>query len=612
MCGISGVIGKGPAVVTSSMVESMNEHIVHRGPDDGGSYIDDELNVGFGHRRLSIIDLSQDGHQPFISTDENLILIFNGEIYNYIEIKEKLSALGCTFRTKTDTEVILKAYEQWGEDCVTHFNGMWAIAILDKANDKVFLSRDRFGVKPLYFLDTDDFFYFGSEIKQILPFQNENKADLEVLSNFIVSGVSDYDDSTFFKGIKLVKSSFNYVFCLNEKKIKKSRYFQLEIDHGVAAESFEDSVSNFREKFNQSIKLRLRSDVKVGSCLSGGMDSSSVCAVASGMLSEGSEKLTAIHAKSSEKSTDESYYAKLVEDACNIDLDIIEPLIGDFTSQMEEVVYTQEEPFGSPSIFMQYFVMKRAKELGCKVMLDGQGGDETLLGYEKYYPAAYLDLYRKNGIGLTLNAILASAKNNKKMSLLWILKYFVASVFSGLRKVYLNKRSVFIKKSYLPSMIYFDDLSSKYLSSVYELQKYEIQHTNLPVLLRYEDKNSMRHSIETRLPFIDYKLLEYSLSVNSQHKIKGGWTKYLLRKSVETLLPSELIWRKSKLGFNAPEDNWVDARAEEMLGVIQKSKVINEICEIDKLNKMFAGLDSRLKWRLYSAALWEGVYDVTT
>jgi asparagine synthase (glutamine-hydrolysing) len=610
MCGISGVIGKGSNLVSNSILNEMNEKIVHRGPDDGGTFTDQELNVGFGHRRLSIIDLSDDGHQPFISENNELVLIFNGEIYNYLEVRDALSLLGVAFNTETDTEVVLKAYEYWGEECVTRFNGMWAISILDRKNKSVFFSRDRFGVKPLYYLDTEDFFCFGSEIKQLIPFCKEARANIELVTNFIVSGVSDYDDRTFFEQIKLIKPSHNYKYCLERKTLIESRYFNLEVDAETSEDSFSGSLLKFKDKFRQSIKLRLRSDVKVGSCLSGGMDSSAVCAVASEMLADDG-RLTAIHAKSTEKISDESYYAKLVGDSCDLKLDVIEPTINDFINNMEEVVYTQEEPFGSPSIFMQYFVMERAKELGCKVMLDGQGGDETLLGYEKYYPAAYLDLFRRDGLTASLKAVLSSARNNHKMSLIWISKYFIGSVFSTLRKVYLIRKSSFIKKDFRPKLKYFDKLSSKYLTSVFELQKYEIEHTNLPVLLRYEDKNSMRHSIETRLPFIDYELLQLSLSVDTKNKIKDGWTKYLLRKSVEQLLPDELVWRKDKLGFNAPEGNWVDSRSDEMLQEIKKSELIKKTCDLDALANSYMSLDIRLKWRLYSVALWERVYGIT-
>jgi asparagine synthase (glutamine-hydrolysing) len=279
-----------------------------------------------------------------------------------------------------------------------------------------------------------------------------------------------------------------------------------------------------------------------------------------------------------------------------------------FRNSIEEVVYTQEEPFGSPSVFMQYFVMNKAKELGCKVMLDGQGGDETLLGYEKYYPAVYLDIYRKHGLLDVVKEIAQSHKNNSKMRLPWIIKYTIGSLFAELRKIAHKRASIFLKP-YVNNFDFFNRLAKSYLD-INELQKYEIYYTNLPILLRYEDRNSMRHSVETRLPFLDYKALEAGLSVNIRYKIADGWTKYILRKLAQNFLPEKIVWRKNKLGFNAPDEIWMDSIATTIKNEVQSSKVLDHLCDMKKLSKKFDKMDYRLKWRLYNIAVWERVYSV--
>lgn len=331
--------------------------------------------------------------------------------------------------------------------------------------------------------------------------------------------------------------------------------------------------------------------------------------IASKKYREKSKKqFIAIHAKSSEKSTDESEFAKIVAKHTDLDLNIIEPSSEDFKKNIDEIVHTQEEPFGSPSIFMQYFVMQKAKEIGCTVMLDGQGGDETLLGYEKYYPSVYVDVYKKSGFIQAIKEIRKSNKNNSKMTISWILKYTIGSLFANLRKKEYKRRTAFLKP-FDNKFTFFDNLAKNYLD-INKLQEFEIRFTNLPVLLRYEDKNSMKHSIEARLPFIDYKTLENALNIDIKYKIKDGWTKYILRAVIDKYLPKEVVWRKSKLGFNAPENIWIKDISKEMKTEIQDSKILNEISYMDNLLKQWDKMDNRLKWRLYNIAVWERIYNV--
>ena len=607
MCGISGIINKSGKKVPKEEIKKINDLITHRGPDDEGFYFG--KNFAFGHRRLSIIDLSSAGHQPMHYEGKNgeYVITYNGEVYNYLEIKEELLKEGYTFVSDTDTEVILASYDKWGEECVNRFNGMWAFAIYDKAKEIIFCSRDRFGVKPFYYTEVDDRLVFGSEIKQLLEFYEDRYVNETILVDYIVTGFQEHTNETFFKNIYKLEQSHNLIYDMKNNSYKVKQYYSISFKENSF--SLDESIEKYSKELERAISYRLRSDVKVGTCLSGGLDSSSVAAIASKKYREKSEeKFIAIHAKSTEKTSDESAYATMVAKHCDLDLKVVEPTSKDFKDKIDEVIWTQEEPFGGPSIFMQYFVMKKAKGIGCAVMLDGQGGDETLLGYEKYYPSAYLAVYKKEGLLQTLREIRKSNKNNTKMTIIWILKYTIGSLFASLRKMEYKRRTSFLKP-FQNKFTFIDELAHSYLN-INKLQEYEIKYTNLPVLLRYEDKNSMRHSVETRLPFIDYKTLENALSINIEFKIKDGWTKYILRRVVNKFLPKDVVWRKNKLGFNAPENSWLKVLNSEIENEIQKSALLENISYKNKLMNKLDKMDNRLKWRLYNTAVWERVYDV--
>ncbi|MBT5213473.1 MAG: asparagine synthase (glutamine-hydrolyzing) [Flavobacteriaceae bacterium] len=607
MCGISGIINIDFQEVKKSEIKKITDLIRHRGPNDKGYFL--KNNFAFGFRRLSILDLSIDGHQPMHYLDRYTI-IFNGEIYNYIELKNELLKNNYEFKSGTDTEVILASYDFWGKKCVEKFNGMWAFAIHDKVKNEIFLSRDRFGIKPLYYSKIGNKFVFGSEIKQIIEFQEKVLVNKKVLIDFIVTSFEEHTEETFFQDVKKLKQSHNLTYDLKTNNYSISKYYSISHHREIEKLSERESIDKFHSELKRSIDYRLRSDVTVGSCLSGGLDSSTVASIASSryMKESSNKKFTAIHAKSTEKDSDESYYASKVSEISNLDLIIVKPSIEDFKSHIDEVAYTQEEPFGGPSIFMQYFVMKKAKEIGCTVMLDGQGGDEILLGYEKYYPSAYLNIFQRKGFLAMLKTIRESNKNNSRMTIYWIAKFFIGSLFSSLRKIVYKRKANFMKP-HSNDFNFLDKLASSYLN-IFSLQEKEIMSTNLPCLLKFEDKNSMRNSIEARLPFLDYKVLETALSIDIDYKIKEGWTKYVLRKIISKKMPSEIAWRKNKLGFNAPESTWIDSLSFDIKTVIKNSQILNEICHVDKILKNIKSYDNRLKWRLYSIAVWEKVYNV--
>ena len=596
MCGISGIINKNNKSVEESLIHQMTEIIAHRGPDSSGSFL--YKNIAFGHRRLSILDLSSSGHQPMKYLDD-LVITYNGEIYNFIEIREELIQKGYIFDSNSDTEVILKAYHCWGKTCVNYFNGMWSFSILDIKQKIVFCSRDRFGVKPFYYIENNDLFSFGSEISQLLPFLPNRILNKKVALDYLISGIEECSNETFFKDIYLLKGGHNLVFDLQTNSYEIERYYNLKL-----SAQKNTSVDDYIQELKRSITLRLRSDVKVGTCLSGGIDSSTISSFASKLYQNSNEKLMAIHAKSSEYKTDESEFAKIVSKIANINLNFVEPSYSDFKSNILSIIKIQQEPFGSLSIIMQYFVFKKAKELGCIVMLDGQGGDETLLGYERYYPAI---VKSKKGIA-KLKALLQSSKNSR-LSLIDTIKYQYYFSNYKLRLKRLKYKNSFYKSEIINE---YESEELRIISESYNdisiLQKNEIVSSQLPHLLKYEDRNSMANSIESRLPFLDYKLVELSLNTNNSLKIKDGWTKFILRKAAETILPKEIVWRKAKLGFNAPEKTWTKEFENEMIKEIQQSEILNNFIDFKKL--YFKNLDLRTKWRLYNFSAWEKEFKV--
>ena len=596
MCGISGIINKNNKSVEELLILQMTNIIAHRGPDSSGSYL--YKNIAFGHRRLSILDLSSSGHQPMKYLDD-LVITYNGEIYNFIEIREELIQKGYIFDSNSDTEVILKAYHCWGKTCVNYFNGMWSFSILDIKQKIVFCSRDRFGVKPFYYIENNDLFSFGSEISQLLPFLPNRILNKKVALDYLISGIEECSNETFFKDIYLLKGGHNLVFDLQTNSYEIERYYNLKL-----SDQKNTSVDDYIQELKRSITLRLRSDVKVGTCLSGGIDSSTISSFASKLYQNSNEKFMAIHAKSSEYKTDESEFAKIVSKIANINLNFVEPSYSDFKSNILSIIKIQQEPFGSLSIIMQYFVFKKAKELGCIVMLDGQGGDETLLGYERYYPAI---VKSKKGIA-KLKALLQSSKNSR-LSLLDTIKYQYYFSNYKLRLKRLKFKNSFYKSEILNE---YESEELRIISESYNdisiLQKNEIESSQLPHLLKYEDRNSMANSIESRLPFLDYKLVELSLNTNNSLKIKDGWTKFILRKAAETILPKEIVWRKAKLGFNAPEKTWTKEFENEMIKEIEQSEILNNFIHFKKL--YFKNLDLRTKWRLYNFSAWEKEFKV--
>ncbi|MCT2564652.1 asparagine synthase (glutamine-hydrolyzing) [Chryseobacterium herbae] len=600
MCGIAGIINKNSNVVKQEDLKKMTDKMSHRGPDAEGFYL--SQNLGLGHRRLSIIDISESANQPFFLEDK-YVMAFNGAIYNYIEIRKELEQNGYSFKTNSDTEVLIISYDFWGEECVNKFNGMWSFAIFDIEKNKLFCSRDRFGVKPFYYYTDKDKFIFASEIKPILEIEKVEKVNLQVLLQYLIINISDQTNESFFENILKLPGSHNLVYDLNTHKYQIYKYYDIQFKDEINKLNLQESIDIFEKEFDNSIKIRLRSDVKVGSALSGGTDSSYIVSVASKFLTESNEieKFTAITVGSIDEKTDESSLSSLTAKTLGINHDIIMPKQDEFKDTFEEVIFKHEEPFGGIAIYMQKFLMKETNKLGIKVLLDGQGADEILLGYNRY-TAAYL---RNHGVFSNIR-FLSNVKSHYDISILQGLKiyYYFSNFF--VRKFWLKKRGQILKDQYF-KIIDFSNTKrlTKSYKKIFELQKNEIFWCQLPELLKWEDKNSMSYSVETRLPYLDYNFVETCLSINNHYKIRKGWSKYLLRKNMEKHLPDQITYNRRKIGFEAPVDQWWP-RSEQILDVINNSKIIKEISK-----KKFTFIADRdLEWRLYNIAVWERLYNM--
>lgn len=592
------------------LIQNMTDAVAHRGPDGQGIWR--RGSVALGHRRLSILDLSELGHQPMVDEVSGCVISYNGEIYNYLELRQELAGRGYLFRSHTDTEVILKAYDCWGQACVEKFNGMWAFAIYDPRRNIVFCSRDRFGVKPFYYAELAGGFAFGSEIRQLLPLLPQRKADAHVLFGFLVARVAENTERSFFAGVRKLPGGHSLVYDLATNTYAIRRYYSLEYRSGYATLDLKDALGTFDSLFQDAIRLRLRSDVRVGTCLSGGMDSSSIATLAGAAYRlQTGQPFSAITAISEDPATDESGFARSIVEHAGLDWITIKPGYDDFRAAIDGVVRAQEEPFASASVFMQFFVMREARRAGIPVLLDGQGGDETLLGYDRYFADHLLQSLKSLRPAVAWRVFDGLRRNGRPgalRALLWNSLYFHAPAI----RRFATRDQLALFRPDFRSQVRAASRTPMACTNMFGMQKQELEQTNLPVLLRYEDKNSMAHSIETRLPFLDYRLVEFSSSVATEVKLHDGWGKYLLRKSMEFRMPSEIVWRKHKFGFEAPELQWMRMHRDDIRETIASSDLLRTICpDLSVEAQVGQRSNQGMLWRLYSAARWAREFEVT-
>lgn len=543
MCGIAGVINFNSKPVEQDICERLSNSLIHRGPDDSGEYkyTSDRVSVAFMHRRLKIIDLSSHAHQPMSNEDGKLWLVYNGEIYNYIELREELSSLGHIFKSHSDSEVVIHAYEEWGKDCLDKFIGMWAFAIWDASSEALFCARDRVGMKPFYYaFDLGTSFIFASELKSFLCIKKEWSLNYNAVYSFLKLGYC-LNSETWIKEIKSL--SPGYYLYLKGGNLEINSYWSPN-SFTVREYDEKDIKEKLRVALENSVSLHLRSDVQIGAYLSGGIDSSSVVALMckkngrpvhtfSGIFNEGKEY-------------DETAYIARMEEAHSLEGKHVLISQDKFMKIMNELAWCMDEPVVGPGSYAQFCVCELIKSEGFKVVMGGQGGDELFGGYTRY-----------------LAGISGSPDNNS-------VNYFDDIRFQIqtrlLRAKRWLRRSTALGRLRTESELKPDILNNTDITLRDELEECPLRTEDmllwdlkyyLPALLQVEDRIGMAFSIETRLPLLDHRIVELSLSIPTYLKINKYATKYILREAVRDLLPPEIYIRRDKMGFSTPMKKWL-------------------------------------------------------
>jgi asparagine synthase (glutamine-hydrolysing) len=593
MCGITGIVDIA-GQRSGRYIRAMTAVIGHRGPNDEGyllantstgekiscsgqdtvSTLDLPLLTGyesglydlaFGHRRLAVIDLSPGGHGPMCYLDNDLWITFNGEIYNYLELRKELKGKGYIFHTRTDTEVVLAAYAEWGMNCLHHFNGMWSFALFDFKNNCIFCSRDRAGVKPFYYYFDEKRFCFASEIKAILKIEDFSiEPNEQIIADYLLSGLIDHTNETFFKNIYQLRPGEYLLF--KNKNLTIHSYWDIEAKE-IRFNRESDYAERFQELLQDSIRLRLRSDVPIGTCLSGGLDSSSIVCLANKLMFDGrsiepqliGKRQKTFSSCFKETSYDERKFIEIVLEQTGAEKNYVFAQPEGLSREMERLLWYQDEPFGSTSIYAQWNVMRAAKRRNITVLLDGQGGDELLAGYLP----SFLYLFRQMLKERAFKRLIKEFRIFQKKHGNWLWQFLprklptriahCVSCFVPNRMTKIEWAEERFQKKYrrdLSTPMPFNNDLNNYL---YRLFRFNA----LPGLLHYEDRNSMAFSLETRLPFLDYRLVEYVFQLPVEQKVKEGVTKVVLRKAMEGIIPEAIRNRTDKMGFSTPMGFWL-------------------------------------------------------
>jgi asparagine synthase (glutamine-hydrolysing) len=642
MCGIGGIVNINREPVNQQELGRMMNIIRHRGPDDEGYLLintgegqslhchgadtippvrdhttplvnDFMADAALGFRRLSILDLSETGHQPMSNEDGSLWIVFNGEIYNYVELRESLRKEGYAFHSTSDTEVILKAYHCWGENCLERFNGMWAFAIWDQRGKKLFCARDRFGVKPFYYYFDGTQFIFGSEVKQILVHNIDKSLNEQVIAkSFAISNFLENSGGTYFRHIQLLPHA--HFLTLKGSELKIMPYYDLPVDtFERSALSFPEACESYRELFKDSVKIRMRSDVEVGSALSGGLDSSAIVMLASGFTANQFQTFSSYFTHA--PAYDERKWISMVVEQTNARAHYVSADPEQVKNEIEKIVWHHDVPLEGSSPVAQYYVMQLAHENKVTVLLDGQGSDEITGGYHHAFYRYYADLLRKFRFGEFIQQYPSYLKHNAKGSFLAKIAKTAAVLALKESSLYrMEARQSFhpligIDKQTLSMDEVIDIPASKFSNFLYN----QVMSTSIQTLLHYEDRNSMAHSIESRVPFLDYRLVEFVFSLPSPFKIKGHVGKYIHREALRELVPAGILNRKDKVGFLAPgEYYWLRNEWKEFAtGLLQsgsfRSRGIFDHHRINQEYVRFQKGDNRNAkklWQVLMLELW--------
>ena len=598
MCGIAGQVSFTGEPADEDLIAAMSARIRHRGPDGEGMYLDGP--VGLAHRRLSIIDLSEAGRQPMTNEDGTLWLVFNGEIYNFIELREELAGRGHRFRSGGDTEVILHAYEEWGKECLSRFNGMWAFALWDSRKQEIFCARDRFGIKPFYYALAAGSFFFASEIKALLAHPEIGREpDDDLLLAFLAWGVLDHTGGTLFTGVHQLQPAHRIVFSRSGTGTPE-QYWDVAMNPDVGRpwpEEDERAATAFRDLLTDAVRIHLRSDVPVGTCLSGGIDSSTLAVMINRLIRAEAPQSVGARQKTfsivfPDPRFNEGPFIDQVVAAAVVDAKMLTVEPGEIPGDLPRLLAMQDEPFGSLSIYAQYRVMELASR-SVKVVLDGQGADEQLGGYLAYQGSYLQGLLHGMHLSTALSETAGSYRHHRGF------------FRNALRQVLVRSQRRSLIRGDLPPV-------SRYAGSLDEVLKRELLSTNLPALLHWEDRNSMAFSIESRVPFLDHRVVEFLATLPLHQKIRHGITKFVLRKAIQGLVPEAIRCRMDKMGFVTPEEVWMKESLRPFVLAILTSPSFRarKYWDADKVHASYTSyLEGRSAyspeiWRIVCTELW--------
>jgi asparagine synthase (glutamine-hydrolysing) len=567
MCGFFASIGFIPD-------ERRIEVVAHRGPDGQGwrERSSPAGPVALGHRRLAILDTSASGFQPMASADGRHLLVYNGEIYNFLELRSELEADGEHFRTGTDTEVLLRLLMRRGANALQRLRGMFAFALWDDREKSLLVGRDRFGIKPVYFAASERGVAFGSEIKQLRGLGAERGAmNLARVTDFLVSGLADHTDETMFQGVRQLRpGELALVDAADGRpKLEIGRWY--ELPEAVAELEEAEAAERFRALLTDAVRLHLRSDVAIGSCLSGGLDSSSIVCLMAGLLDaeSGGRRVEAVSACYPERSVDEKPFVDVVVGQTKATSHLVWPRAEDLFARIADITWHQDEPFGSTSIFAQWCVFEEARRAGITVMLDGQGADEQLAGYTTGFSYHLADLVRRGDVAGAAGLIASRRRMGQVPVLRQVVELaprFMPS--ASMPAVHALRERLFncdwlgrgAAAAHARRATALDaaarDRGLGHPRGIDELCRVMTFASNLQMLLHWEDRNSMAHGIEARVPFLDHPLVEFSLALGGRHKMRGAQTKSVLRDAMSGIIPDQVRDRRDKLGFATPEAAW--------------------------------------------------------
>jgi asparagine synthase (glutamine-hydrolysing) len=634
MCGIWASIGFAPDPARIDVVK-------HRGPDGHGwrTFPTPLGPVALGHRRLAIIDVSDAGLQPMSDESGRWWLVFNGEIYNYVELRDELQQSGCRFRTQTDSEVLLAGYIRWGVGVLDRLIGMFAFAIWDDVDKRLFVARDRFGIKPVYYFASGEGLAFGSEIKQLRGLPSESgRMNLQRVYDFLSSGISDHTAETLYAGIRQLRAGECVAVDLggwSPGAVLPIRRWYRVPGPGTIDISEREAGERFHALLAESVRIHLRSDVPVGSCLSGGLDSSSIVCLMAGLLDCNATgvRVHSVSACYGEKSVDEKPFIDAVVEHARCKAAYVFPRPEDALGLAERLTWYQDEPYGSTSIFAQWSVFEEAKRCGIKVMLDGQGADEQLAGYHGSFGYHYASLVRKLRFVALLRTLVERQRYHglsvKQQMRLLVVPLLPPSLVRFLRA---PRGQGIVGSDWLSSEAFncidrsrgafdvaLDENGLGAVKDIGDLCVAMTQASNLAMLLHWEDRSSMAHGIEARVPFLDHRLVEFTIGLGAQHKIVGGDTKRVLRRGMAGILPKMVRERRDKLGFATPESEWFRGPLRSAI----EAGVDETLCRYPGLlngeaTRQIAGdmLDGRRPvdftlWRIVNLGVWAGACRVT-